>query len=115
MTTYNNYVNIINSRKWQRLRNEYLGYHPLCEKCERDGIIKPATDVHHIKPIQSKTTIDDMIKLAFDANNLMALCSQCHHIIHLEMNSNSTEHKKQIIQEDKEDSIKKLFNYFKSL
>ena len=115
MVSYNNYVDIINSRKWQRLRNEYLGYHPLCERCERDGRIKPATDVHHIKPIQSKTTIEEMTALAFDANNLMALCYQCHHLIHLEMKSNSIEHKKQIIQEETNDSIKKLFNWLKSL
>ena len=35
---------------WQRARKAYLAQHPLCARCERQGIVEPATVVHHTVP-----------------------------------------------------------------
>ena len=52
---------------WRRLRNTFLSFYPLCQKC---GLI--ASVVHHIKPI--KTHPD----LRLDWDNLMPMCRECH-------------------------------------
>lgn len=80
-----NISKLYNSR-WEKLRNAYLMDHPLCEMCLRKGITTAAQEVHHIKPIS--TGIDDlqMMSLAYDYSNLMALCIKCHHKIHHQMN-----------------------------
>lgn len=39
---------LYNTTRWRNLRNAYLMEHPLCERCEKEGRITPATDVHHI-------------------------------------------------------------------
>ena len=58
-------------RKWQRVRAIKLSSDPLCERCERHGIVEPATEVHH------------RIALAdggerLDTANLESLCKRCH-------------------------------------
>ena len=52
------------SKAWKKLRYTYLIHNPLCENCLKNGIIKPARDIHH--------------KQFFDENNLMSLCKDCH-------------------------------------
>lgn len=74
-----------NSSKWVKLRSAYLQANPLCERCLENEVVKPAEEVHHIKPIGSGTSDLEMMGLAYDPNNLMALCKECHHEIHKEM------------------------------
>ena len=57
---------------WNRLRKEKLAENPLCEVCEAKGLITPATEVHHIKPVR------DYPELRLDMNNLMSTCTPCH-------------------------------------
>jgi len=57
-------------RAWKRIRDRYISQHPLCERCEQDGRLTPAQEVHHIKPLSEGGT--------HDSDNLMALCSSCH-------------------------------------
>ena len=64
------------SAKWRKLRNWYIANHPLCEQCQSEDRITPATEVHHI--IESK---DNDAALFYNSDNLMALCHQCHMII----------------------------------
>jgi 5-methylcytosine-specific restriction enzyme A len=35
---------------WQQIRDEQLEKQPLCERCDRDGIVRAATVVNHRKP-----------------------------------------------------------------
>lgn len=58
--------------KWQRLRARILEAHPLCVECEKQGIIKLATDVDHIKPHKGNPV------LMWDESNLQPLCHECH-------------------------------------
>ena len=86
---------IYNSREWKELRRAKLMAQPLCEKCLADGRaagvaggwIRSAHCVHHITPIETAATMEEMRRLAFNPANLMSLCDECHHKIHEEMRS----------------------------
>lgn len=77
---------IYNSKTWKQLRNSYFAENPLCQRCLEKGIVKPADDIHHIKPFLSGKTYEEKLQLAYDYNNLQSLCKQCHSDIHKELN-----------------------------
>ena len=96
------YQKLLNSKRWKQLRMAYLQEHPLCERCYREGIEqrgKPykrsAIDVHHKVPVESAHTIQEMEQLAYDWNNLQALCIPCHMKTHKEMGKNKKENVKE--------------------
>lgn len=60
-------------RAWKRIRDRYIGKHPLCEMCLKNHKTTPATEVHHIRPLSRGGTHDE--------DNLMALCKPCHSMI----------------------------------
>lgn len=64
---------------------------PFCEQCKSQGIITAAQCVHHIKPIESGKTPEQMETLAFSMGNLMSLCFDCHSEIHKAERSHSRE------------------------
>ena len=81
---------IYNSREWKELRIAKLrSTNGLCEECMKEGIVTSARCVHHIVPIETARTKDEMKRLAFDVNNLKALCFACHARIHKELGSNT--------------------------
>ena len=81
---------IYNSREWKELRIAKLrSTNGLCEECLKQGIVTSARCVHHIVPIETARTKDEMKRLAFDVNNLRALCYACHAHIHKELGSNT--------------------------
>lgn len=60
---------------------------PLCEICLSKGIVKPAVDIHHRDSFCNYT--GKMMKWkAYDFNNLMSLCKECH----AELHKNGTTH-----------------------
>ncbi len=80
--------------------------HPLCERCIEEGeaagipggYIRSAVDCHHIIPVERAKTEQEMERLAFDPNNLRALCIECHIKTHKEMNT----HKKAEVKANRE-------------
>ena len=81
---------IYNSREWKELRIAKLrSTNGLCEECLKEGIITAARCVHHVVPIETARTKEEMRRLAFDWNNLMSLCKSCHARIHKELGSNT--------------------------
>ena len=64
-------------RAWKRIRDRYIGKHPLCEMCLKNHKTTAATEVHHIRPLSRGGTHDE--------DNLMALCKPCHSKITAEM------------------------------
>ena len=105
---------IYNSREWHRLRTLKLQTTPLCEKCREDGLkagIKPngfvrsATCVHHIVPIETATTKEEMWRLAIGCglSGLMSLCRPCHHKIH----NDAGYHTKEAVQERKQSAFER--------
>lgn len=55
---------------WHRVRDLYLGAHPVCQNCKAQHRTVPATVVHHIIPKVAGGGDED--------ENLMALCRDCH-------------------------------------
>ena len=82
---------LYNSNKWQKLRSGYLIQHPLCEKCLENNRVTQACEVHHIKPISKGMTELEMMEIAYNPNNIIALCIECHHKIHKQMNNKKRE------------------------
>ena len=83
---------IYNSREWKELRIAKLrSTNGLCEECMKEGIVTPARCVHHVVPIETARTKDEMRRLAIDCGlqGLKALCFPCHARIHKEMGSNT--------------------------
>jgi len=56
-----------NTKTWKHIRKVKLITDPMCEDCK----VKPATDVHHIKSINSGGSKTDLL-------NMAALCHECH-------------------------------------
>lgn len=73
---------VYNTARWKRLRLVKLRNNPLCEVCEKKGITKMADDVHHIQSFMSVDNPEAIKALAFDYDNLMSLCDECHSEIH---------------------------------
>ena len=73
---------IYNSERWRKLSAYKIASSPLCEQCLKNGKVTPAEDVHHIRSFMS--TDDPLLRyrLAYDIDNLMSLCKQCHQSIH---------------------------------
>jgi 5-methylcytosine-specific restriction protein A len=61
---------------WRRLSERVRAEHPLCQVCEQRGDVTPATEVHHIIPV------DDAPWLRLERSNLVSICNQCHNDIH---------------------------------
>lgn len=74
------------SSRWRKLRLAHLQQYPLCELCQKEGKVVPAVDVHHI--ISFMSTNDHLKRkcLAYNPDNLMSLCKECHQKIHNEKN-----------------------------
>ena len=85
------YQKLLNSPRWKNIRRAYLQQHPLCERCEREGFVRSAVDVHHKKPVESAKTEQEMERLAYNPANLEALCIPCHIKTHQEMHSHCKE------------------------
>ena len=67
---------------WRRIRKQALiRDHYLCQECLRRGKITEATEVHHIRDLESFPS------LGLELSNLESLCWQCHE---------DTKHRKQI-------------------
>lgn len=73
---------IYNSERWRRLRAWKFACNPLCEMCLKENKIIPAEDVHHITSFMSTDNPEHRNYLAYDYDNLMSLCKQCHQNVH---------------------------------
>lgn len=97
-----NYVRLIQSTRWRKLRNQYLQEHPICERCHQ----YLATEVHHIVPLTKfKSDPVKMEQMAFDEDNLQSVCHDCHVKAHIELQkykyniSNSQKYHKEQVQD----------------
>lgn len=60
------------SSSWRRCRESMLATSPLCADCLAREILTPALPVHHIQERK------DRPDLAYEPDNLQALCAACH-------------------------------------
>lgn len=111
---------IYNSREWRELRTAKLRVQPLCEKCLEDGKaagveggwIRSAHCVHHIIPIETAKTKEEMRRLAFNPANLQSLCDECHRKIHNDAGYHTKEAVKQREQDRHERRMANLIERF---
>lgn len=96
MSKNQDYKRMIQTKEWKVLRKKKIEANPLCEDCAERDVIEPATEVHHIIPVETAIDIDGMKSLMFDYNNLRSLCSGCHYSVHKRLGSK----KKENVQEN---------------
>ena len=72
---------IYQSVRWKKLRQVKLMANPLCEICLQRNKIVPAVDVHHINSFINYSG-KQMKYMAYDFNNLLSLCKECHSWLH---------------------------------
>ncbi len=85
LTHGDDYRKMIHTAAWQKLRRDTLSRCPLCARCQSEGALTPATEVHHIVPVDDGLSMDERRRLMFDPHNLQALCHRCHVLTHVEM------------------------------
>lgn len=104
------YIKLLNSRRWRALRMATIRRaNGLCEQCTIEGRVSAATEVHHIRPIETVKDPIVMEQLAYDPSNLRALCHRCHRETHQLMNKGSKEERKKRTHEDVEQFHRMLF------
>ena len=75
-----------NSKEWAHTREAVLRRdNYLCQRCMEQGRLSPATCVHHIVPLSTARTEEQMMALLTDIDNCISLDEACHKAIHLEM------------------------------
>lgn len=60
--------------EWKRIRDRRRLENPLCQECEKRGILKPMYVVDHI------ISIEEDPELALHLNNTQSLCVFCHNL-----------------------------------
>ena len=103
------YIKLIHTSQWLQLRKEILTKRPLCERCQEQGIITAATEVHHVRPVEEAYSYGDKVQRMYDPHNLRALCHDCHVKTHTEMGRSGKEATKKRNAEHVAQVIKKFF------
>lgn len=85
------YNRMIQSKRWKVLRKKKIESSPICEECNGKGIIESATEVHHIIPVETASSVTGMEYLMFDMDNLRSLCHKCHRDAHIRLASKKKE------------------------
>ena len=78
----NKWKKFYGTKVWRDLREQKLFEQPLCERCLSKDKLTAATQVHHIVPFSTGPTEQKMWELFLNYDNLMSVCTQCHHEIH---------------------------------
>ena len=85
------YSRLMQSTNWQKIRRSVLRETPLCADCLENGINTSATEIHHIRPVETAVGDSEMESLCFDRTNLVALCHDGHVERHRLLKSHSKE------------------------
>ena len=101
---------MIQTERWRKLRKQKLTSSPLCERCQEDGRVRAAEEVHHIRPVEDGLTYREKEMLMFDPHNLRALCHDCHVKTHTEMGRGGKEHVKRKNKEHLERFVRRFMD-----
>lgn len=93
------YQKMINSSRWVTLRSVILADHPFCQNCKEKGVLKVATEVHHVRPVEDGLTQTDMQRLMFNEQNLRALCHDCHVAAHQDLGRSGRKRNERVTKE----------------
>lgn len=72
---------VYTSTIWKKLKKSQQINHPMCEICQMEGKIKLQEHIHHIISFLDVPD-EEMLKYAYDSNNLMSVCADCHNRLH---------------------------------
>lgn len=109
MSKDEDYNKLIHTQRWLDLRRAILTAHPLCERCEAEGFVTPAVEVHHRRPVEYGINYAEKHRLMYDEMNLCALCHECHVRTHKEMGKGGKEATQRRNREQVAGVIKKFF------
>ena len=89
MSRSKEYQRLLNARRWAEVKAfVWQRAGGLCEACRRNGYITQGRDCHHIVPVESGKTLDEMKRLCYDwQHNIQLLCVPCHIKAHVELRS----------------------------
>lgn len=104
------YNRLINTVRWRKLRHQVITDHPLCVRCLREDRVRPATEVHHIRPVEEATGEAAMSRLMFDPSNLQALCHSCHVESHKELGRSGRKANKERKKRQAREGIKRFYD-----
>jgi len=105
------YRKLINTRKWQKLRLQALSKtNYLCAVCLKNDITTPASEVHHITPVETGANLLHMKQLCYDPNNLLAVCKECHKKEHIKLQSYSKSETQKRNKERTDDFTSRFLN-----
>lgn len=85
MSKDKDYITLIHTPRWRKLRRAKLSACPVCERCREEGRLRLAREVHHVVPVEYGLNRREKERLMFDPHNLRALCHDCHVREHMEM------------------------------
>lgn len=72
---------LYNDTIYKKERDWYMQCKPICECCERDGLITPSKDLHHImSPHEIGISKEEAYRRLRDEKNFLAVC-QFHHLL----------------------------------
>lgn len=75
------YDPFLHTAQWEELRSAYRKSNPLCERCRQEGIIKAASQVHHVIARDSVEFRRNKMT-GYEWDNLMSLCKRHHGLEH---------------------------------
>ena len=90
------YQKLLNHKRWDITKAfVWKRANGCCEMCMKEGIVTGSLtkqlDCHHIVPVESGRTVQEMERLCYDVNNIMLVCQDCHIKIHTESKSHTKE------------------------
>jgi len=81
------FQSIYNTVRWKKLREAKVQANPLCEVCLAAGGVMQVEEVHHVKPLDFALDRYELEVLAYDWDNLVSLCVECHKNEHIKIRS----------------------------
>lgn len=67
---------------WKKTRDYYKLLHPCCEVCERENIVTPTEQIHHLYPFSNCLTDTARWKMLTNVDMLCACCKYHHKLFH---------------------------------
>ena len=91
MSRDKNYQRLLNSKRWWEVKRiVWQRANGLCQRCLEAGRVTAGVDCHHLRPVESAKTADEMERLCYNPDNCQLLCVACHIQVHKEALSHTT-------------------------
>jgi 5-methylcytosine-specific restriction protein A len=82
------YQDVYQDKRWKFITRCRKMMNPLCEECDKKKRTTPMAEVHHRVPFQWGRNEKEIDDLAFDFDNTMSVCVDCHKKLDAELKIN---------------------------